>query len=282
MKTTKTLTIVLLLMAYTYLAQIPNGGFESWTSGNPDQWGTSNSGLFQPVTQVSNSHGGASAMKMQPILFNGTTFGPIAYLTDTGDPFPYAGRPTSLRGWCISSFPTAGNYLEITGSLKKSGAVIGVINTSITATNSGYTEFIAPISYFQSGNSDSAYISIKMWSTNFGGLDPNAFVIIDDLAFSTVATGIDEFASQNGEMLQVIADPVYDVAKIEFSNSTAGSVKLVFCDLSGKVIKTCLDQNQPAGQFRTFESLETLEEGIYFVRLETPSGVRTQKFCVVR
>ncbi|MCU0359733.1 MAG: T9SS type A sorting domain-containing protein [Bacteroidia bacterium] len=282
MKTTITLTIFLTLWAISLVAQIPNGGFENWTSGNPDNWGTSNSGLFQPVTQVSNSHGGASAMKMQPIIFNGNTIGPIAYLTDTGDPFPYAGRPTSLRGWCISSFPTAGNYLEITGSLKKSGAIIGVINTSITASNSGYTEFIAPISYFQSGNSDSAYISIKMWSTNFGGLDPNAFVILDDLAFSTLATGINELASQNGETLQVIADALNNVAKIEYNNSTAGKVKLVLCDLSGKVIKTCLDENQPAGQFSIFESLETLEEGIYFVRLETPSGVRTQKFCVVK
>ena len=63
-------------------AQIPNGGFENWTGGNPDGWTTNNvTGYLELVTQSNDAHSGSSSAKMemkiamsslmQPVLFAG-------------------------------------------------------------------------------------------------------------------------------------------------------------------------------------------------------------------
>ena len=55
MKTILTL-LTAVLFASTLLSQIPNGGFENWTEGEPDEWTTSNVGAIATITQTEISH----------------------------------------------------------------------------------------------------------------------------------------------------------------------------------------------------------------------------------
>jgi hypothetical protein len=59
------LFMVTFLLPPTLHAQvIPNGGFENWTNGNPDNWRTNNApSVYLPITQSSTAYSGSySAM----------------------------------------------------------------------------------------------------------------------------------------------------------------------------------------------------------------------------
>jgi len=66
--TTKSTLLSVFIIALTgtleLCAQVPNGGFENWTSGNPDSWLVNNVvGFGVPVTQVTPSYSGSYALK---------------------------------------------------------------------------------------------------------------------------------------------------------------------------------------------------------------------------
>src|SRR4051812_246604 len=81
MKKILTLLSIHLLVILQLCAQVPNGGFENWTGGNPDNWRTTNqTGVVTPVTAVSPSHSGNFALKGEVVSLSGQAFTPA--LTD--------------------------------------------------------------------------------------------------------------------------------------------------------------------------------------------------------
>ena len=66
MKTRLIIIIALIFgVAIALHAQIPNAGFENWTSGDPDGWATSNAfpaGLVN-IVETPDSHSGSKALR---------------------------------------------------------------------------------------------------------------------------------------------------------------------------------------------------------------------------
>jgi hypothetical protein len=92
MKTTFTLICFFaLLFATPLVAQIPNAGFENWTSGNPDDWLTNNvPTLVAPVTQETPSYSGTYALRGEVLTFAGSPYAPVLASTDmSANGFPY-------------------------------------------------------------------------------------------------------------------------------------------------------------------------------------------------
>ena len=64
MKTFSVLLVLVLLCATFLSAQnVPNGGFEDWTDGEPDEWTTSNVGSILTITRSDDSHSGTYAVR---------------------------------------------------------------------------------------------------------------------------------------------------------------------------------------------------------------------------
>ncbi|MFZ7122478.1 MAG: hypothetical protein ACO1HA_01995, partial [Bacteroidota bacterium] len=81
-------------------AQIPNAGFETWTSGNPDSWLSNNvPGTYTPVTQSADVHSGTSAARGEIVDFFGSAVPPLLYVANGGGGFPVTQDYTSLIGW---------------------------------------------------------------------------------------------------------------------------------------------------------------------------------------
>ena len=57
------LSSLYILPVFAVSYTVPNGDFEAWTSGNPDDW-ISNWGLTEEITTASYVHGGTSAVKL--------------------------------------------------------------------------------------------------------------------------------------------------------------------------------------------------------------------------
>ncbi len=62
----------LLFLVTQAFSQVPNGGFEQWTNGEPDGWYTNNFPdiNFVTVTQTNDSHSGTSALRGEAITTN--------------------------------------------------------------------------------------------------------------------------------------------------------------------------------------------------------------------
>jgi hypothetical protein len=94
------------LLSFPVQAQILNGGFENWVSGEPLNWFTNNSQELSayPITQSSFAHGGTSSLKGEVIGIdiNGQTvpYPPYLLAGDTsGNYFPYTSKPEVIKGY---------------------------------------------------------------------------------------------------------------------------------------------------------------------------------------
>lgn len=63
--------VIAYIISFTAYAQIPDPSFESWASGNPTGWSTTNSPSFKTVTQTSDAYAGLYAAKGETIGING-------------------------------------------------------------------------------------------------------------------------------------------------------------------------------------------------------------------
>jgi len=59
----------------------------------------------------------------------------------------------------------------------------------------------------------------------------------------------------------------------------AGHVKLQIFDLTGRLVETLVDENQPTGEYSKIWNAEVVSSGIYFYRLETKDFTSVKK-CV--
>lgn len=80
----------------------------------------------------------------------------------------------------------------------------------------------------------------------------------------------------------VYPNPVSDDVNIEFSLARAEEVTLDLLDISGKVIRNLRQGVLPRGSNKTNVSVNDLEQGIYQIRLATPTGSWTKKLAVVK
>ena len=111
--------------ALTAHAQIPNPGFENWTSGNPDGWGTSNAfpaGMIN-VTQTTDCHSGSYAVRGDVINFFGTPMGPAIQSGPGGKGFPVSEQYHSLELY-YKFTPIGGDKFSVNVGLKKAGVPI--------------------------------------------------------------------------------------------------------------------------------------------------------------
>lgn len=185
---------------------IPNAGFENWTSTgfpsyeNPNNWGTLNGstsiiGVYTTVKATgADAHSGNSAIKLisKFISFaNATapgmaTTGTINTNTQAVEGgFVYTQRPHALTGWYKAN-PQSGDNGSIEIKLwKRVGGVeeeIGTATFSIFNQVSTYTRFVLPINYTSANTPDSA--RIILFSSNGANAVQNSELIVDDLAFA--------------------------------------------------------------------------------------------------
>jgi|GEM_PF-1389538 len=229
----KSVANFILLSFFTFIAsvsvaQIPNAGFETWTSvgfpsyQNPTGWGNLNGSTFLggigALTCERGSggdvHGGTYSMKLTSKSILG--LGDAPGITVTGNintntqefegGFVYTQRPDFLAGWYKYS-PQPGDNAEIRVTFWKRTAGVkeeigeGVIlpNTAVST----FTRFLVPITYTSANAPDSARINLI--STNTNNIQIGSSLIIDDLEFIS-CSGFSVSLSPTDESSQGAAD----------------------------------------------------------------------------
>ena len=103
------------------------------------------------------------------------------------------------------------------------------------------------------------------------------------------STGIEEETSeiQKASLLQSYPNPFLRSAVISYHLHVAGKVNLGIYDLSGRLVKTLVDENQKPGYYRVqWDGKDNKEEfapsGIYLVKLKVSDFSQTKKLLLLR
>ena len=246
----KTLLIVAMLTAVVMAkAQIPNAGFENWTTGNPNSWGTFDNLLTglgvtgtTLETQVSPGHSGTSAcqLKSQTIAALGQILpglicsGPVTYGTGVSlGAMPYNQNPTAYDFWY--KFTPVNGDTALTQVLftkwntgTNSRDTIGGAYSYIIGAQATFTNMSLPITWIGAGAPDSIQM---VFISSAGTAQANTTLIVDDINMSLV-TGIKEPFMLNN--YSVFPNPASNVINFVTKDDKASKVQIY--DLTGRMV----------------------------------------------
>ncbi|MGB2867851.1 MAG: T9SS type A sorting domain-containing protein [Bacteroidota bacterium] len=273
---------LLLVMAGSSFAQIPNAGFENWTSGNPVSWDTNN-GLYTFITQSSSAHGGVSAAQGAVVNIGAFNMsGTLMSATTSGVGFAISQRYGSLRGF-YKFTPVNGDAFFVSYLDQKGTSGVGAGSYLDLSAQSVYKEFIATILYPGADIPDNAVITFSI--THPGGF-PNvgSTFVVDDLTFG-VATGMN--ATSDGppkafRLGQNYPNPFNPMTNIVYDVPEQSHIVLTVLDMLGREVAVVVNQFQSAGRYKAVFNASALTSGVYFYRLTAGSFADTRKLTVLR
>ncbi|HUF11131.1 MAG TPA: T9SS type A sorting domain-containing protein [Rhodothermales bacterium] len=276
--------LVVLVVAATASAQIPNASFENWTDGFPDGWITNNvPGFAEPVSAVDNAAAGDLALQGEVKSYFGFGLPPSAWTF-----FETSERPGSLTGSYIFN-PVGGDSMYITiffYDLSAVAATVGVGGLVAPPTGSSYQEFSVPIVYADQGKggtaADTCHIQIGIFGED--SVHVGSKMIIDNLAFSASSVAVEDdggvpaaFALQ-----QNYPNPFNPATTIQYTLPVAGHVTLTVSNLLGETVATIVDSGQPAGQNAVRFGAAGLPSGLYFYTLRSGALVETRRMTLMK
>lgn len=265
-QTLRSLSLITLMSATVAVAQIPNAGFEQWTSfgtyEDPTGWTslnilTSSLGASPSCEQYTPASAGSYAVKVTTRTVMGLGVLPGLLLSGSPDAevdgFPYTARPQALNGKWRADLAT-GDEALVTISLSRwdpvAGArvTVGVGVATASADVNTWTTFSAVIEYADPQDPDTA--SIAILSSSGAGVD-GSWVAVDDLAFGG-AVGLEEAYMGS---VQLYPMPVADQLTLA-TDHVVRSVELWSAD--GRLVLT-----ERPGSDRVVMDLSTFSPGVY-------------------
>ncbi len=297
MKTTFTVYFLLVLgigclLSFPASAQIPNSGFEDWSSdqysfASPKGWQTNNpiSIFVATITQSTQSHSDSFAVHGGTGLQYNFPLFPYLY-----SGFSINRRPLFFMGY-YQYFPDAGDSLLISIHLFRKKTVVGAGKLSILDSARSYTKFQVSIGYQTNDVPDSCFIEFYM---GLGLPFPNrpegvqTYFLLDDLSFSdTSATSGTRIASDSyartplSYMLkQNYPNPFNPTTKIRFQIYRTSFVSLTITDLLGRVIGSLVSEVLTPGNYERVFDGAGLANGVYFYYLQADNFFDVKKMIL--
>jgi hypothetical protein len=74
----------------------------------------------------------------------------------------------------------------------------------------------------------------------------------------------------------VYPNPVQDQIHVQFELLKSSNIKITLMDIQGKLVQS-IDLGMKSGNVQTVLNSENLNQGAYFLRIETQNGVNTYK-----
>lgn len=301
MKRPSLLIVLVFFFLFKANAQnVPNGDFENWTNlgfyEEPDFWNTTDSialalsfGSSHSATKETvDMHGGSFALRLFP--FN-SPFGTIPGVASNGlldfnNLMVIGGTPDTIRhqtlnGWYKFS-PVSNDSCTIAVKLfKRNGSTqimvaSGAFGTSVPA--SVYTPFFINLTYATGDSPDTMQVSI--FSSALGAAHVGTILLVDDLSFSGVVSGITEL-SDVVNSLTIYPVPSSTDLTVRLDLKSKLHTTFEISDVNGK--KMIVHEMNPA---KTLENINIrpLNNGNYFYSLFDDHGnkLAAGKFSVVK
>ncbi|MEO8591558.1 MAG: T9SS type A sorting domain-containing protein [Flavobacteriales bacterium] len=266
----------LFLFSAPCIAQVPNGGFETWSDvggyDDPNQWVSFNSISFPIGAVLTCEQGtpgavGASYVKLTTANVPGAGIVPGTLYSSADviglEGFPYAVRSGSLTGQWRYAIGTGDQGIITVGMSKWNTTtlqrdIIGAGVLQATGSQANWQNFSIPINYVTAETPDSALIYIM--SSSGAGV-AGSTISVDDLAFGA-ATGMEQQDASPG--FSLYPSPASDVLYITADN---GATQVALVDVSGREVRTS-SLNQSLATI----PVSGLPAGIYVARVRFADG----------
>jgi hypothetical protein len=236
------------------IAQLPNPGFETWTSmgtyENPDGWATLNdyttAASVYTATKGTPGSPGASYLKLTsktvgPSVVNGIAVSgvidPVTQQAVSG--FAFSQQPASFNGkWQHMIYGTSQGSINVTLTRWDTGTnsrvVVANANKTLTGMAMSWSNFSIPFVYSDGQAPDSCIIVMKASGANPTQDD---YLWVDNLSFVGNVAGIDENQSSFSEM-NVYPNPADDHIVLSLNSAIEDQLTLEVYSLSGALIVT--------------------------------------------
>ncbi len=292
----KILLPLLVLMANTAVAQLPNAGFENWTStggyNNPNGWDNLNSttaitGTFT-TEKGTPGYTGNSYLKLTSKNVLGA--GIVPGIAVSGQIDHSSGVPTKGFAYTIRSQSLTGYWQYVPAGADKGGVFIALtkwntatnsrdtvastlysINSSITT----WSAFSIDLNYRNTLTPDSAMIGFSSGQRPFV---LGSYLYVDAIAFSGTVSSINTI--QNTLNYSIYPNPTNPTSvTLNYTVKKSGTATIKITDCVGKLIKQQL-VNASAGTNTTLLNIATLNAGTYITSIETVDGISTQRLVI--
>jgi hypothetical protein len=291
------LVILIFGLVHSIFAQLPNPGFENWTSSGsyetPDFWGnlnssTSGTGVYTVTKGVSAPASGAAYVKLMTKDVGGTiTPGIIvsgildAATLKPKSGFPFTGRPEKLKGkWQFMGYGT--DVASFSGWLTKWNTsvhqrdTIAVLSGNTSGMLHSWGDFSFPFVYRSAAIPDSAIIMISSSSTN---PTKNSFIWLDDLAFDGTVTSLEPLNSK--VEVNVFPNPASQFVKVSFFSPKSDQVNFVLNDNIGNKVAEYQFEVAPGSNTVILDlSSPRIYNGLYFLSMQAPFTTQTRKLVI--
>lgn len=277
-------------------AQIPNNGFENWTSmgsyNDPDNWDQLNSMTssmsIYTCTKGTPGNPGASYLKLTSKTVSGMGVVPgvavsgvidmVTFKPKSG--FAYTQRPLSLTGsWQYmpsgSDQGFVGVYLTKWNTSMNMRDTIAMATQNLTSMMMSWTSFTINLNYMSTASPDSAII---IFSASGSTPVNNSAMYIDNLAFSGTATGIKENAA-NLMNLTIFPNPSNEKVVLNYTLKSTENVVIKISDVTGKIVNE-LKPNGVIGNNKQELNISNLSQGIYTITIQGDNSLSSQKLIV--
>ncbi len=275
-----------LMFTGTTMAQVPNGGFESWSGTVPDSWSTANIEPLSsfPITQSANAHTGSFAAKGEVLvhpIFNEQVTAP--YL-QTVSGVPVSQDPSEITGSYQFS-PIGSNARFVVGCtvIDVNGLPTGIGVLQIANATSSYTTFSMPIDYTMGGTDPAASVTISFTIADSNATSAiGSWYLVDDIMVDG-AVGIFDRNVALAEMGMPYPSPVTGTATIPLTLAASAEVNVALLDLLGRHVYTIHNGTMAPGIHRLYWTPEPgIPNGVYFIRVSHPAGSTTRRLLVQR
>jgi hypothetical protein len=277
---------VFLLFIFTiasFAQNLPNAGFESWTSGNPDSWTTDNVvGFAVPVTQSNESHGGSSAAKLEVIDFSGQGY--PAALTFTGA-VSFTQLPANFSFYY--KLAVQGNDALLVSIVLYKGEISAAVaagHATISGNTSGYTLQTIPLEYYSSETPDNAYIIFGVGDTSNGETAGTigSYALIDDVSLEGVTSVDNNNIVKKFELQQNYPNPFNPETKFKYSIQQQGAASLKIYDILGNEAAVVFNEEKEPGEYSVSFNAMGLSSGVYFAKLTSGNRQMIKKIILMK
>lgn len=293
MKKVYSILIFASFLPFLVQSQIPNNGFENWTSmgnyNNPNDWSSLND-LTAPAnaytcTKGSPGNPGTSYLKLTSKPVSGMGIKPgiavsgflDAETLDVSGGFPFEGRPEALVGkWQYMAFGSDQGYISIFLTLWNETSherdTISYTYHPLYDMVMNWANFSIPLSYQSTSFPDSAIIVLSASNAMGAAISNNSYLYIDNLSFSnTIYLATDDISKPT---LRIFPNPV--TSQINIENLAINKACLIdVLDMNGKLL---MQRNVPANSGTITLEVSILSSGAYLLKMRNGFDVYVSNF----
>ncbi|MBE2255958.1 MAG: T9SS type A sorting domain-containing protein [Ignavibacteria bacterium] len=217
-------------------------------------------------------------------LAGGVQFGQVAFsVSDQAGPFTVSSPNTNITWNPVTPFNVTWNVANT------NNAPVSCSNVNIKlSTDGGLTWPTTLISNTPNDGSQIVNFPITVTTTARVMVEAsdNIFFDVSNVNFSlSNLVGITNNTSSTPEnyfLNQNFPNPFNPVTNIKFGVKESGLVSLNIYDISGKLVKSLINQNMNAGVYTIDVDGNNLSSGVYFYELKTSNFVQTNKMLLIK